>query len=649
MPRMLSSSLILLLLGAALAGCAPQSAAPPPAAPSPAAPPAQAAPAPAPAPTPDPGPAPAPAPAPAALPVGSALPPLPAGPCTPGATAMDLPAAPSGGITLKPPPTPGTAERPWLGYLSLDQLNSGTVYMRRGGTATVGTGELWLRGWLQPAPPAGWYDTHLLLEGTTPLDRQYTSYGEGRFDLRLPAGQAGDAFRLTLTDVLLGDGTSGDVTVSFCRQIPPGVTATYKDKDGWRPLGTQVPAAAPLTLRLNFSSDMLPESVERSLAGPHDKEGRSDGDWISGMQWIDPRTLEVVADPPGPVLKLNLKGAQDRYGLFLSGGLPAIYTGDPPQVLAVDPVSGQAARLADLSPEPRWADLSPDGQRLRLTAQQFVPGEGGPRWQHRLVDLTTGKSEEITPQSSIGIWLPSGELVSVTREGEGAIAIRRQSATGPQSTVISDLPAYDSYYLSPDGQWLVVLVHSGAQLEYPSVGVRFLIVSSDGKTRRTLAGDASMWRPGKDGIVLYGPAWSPDSSKIALIQPSGAGQALVIADLAAGALRTLTASLPDSRGSFDPVLWSPDGSKIVAGQSLIDAASGRIEGRIEGIRQMPFWSPDGRWLLLQTGEWGEITAYHLGTGKGTALGKGMALGWSPAGRALLIRWPAAPYRTIWGL
>ena len=563
--------------------------------------------------------------------------------CAPQSAAPPPPAA--------PPPTPGTAERPWLGYLSLDQLNSGTVYMRRGGTATVGTGELWLRGWFQPAPPAGWYDTHLLLEGTTPLDRQYTSYGEGRFDLRLPAGQAGDAFRLTLTDVLLGDGTSGDVTVTFCRQIPPGVTATYKDKDkdGWRPLGTQVPAVAPLALRLNFSSDMLPESVERSLAGPHDKEGRSDGDWISGMQWIDPRTLEVVADQPGPVLKLNLKGAQDRYGLFLSGGLPAIYTGDPPQVLAVDPVSGQAARLADLPPEPRWADLSPDGQRLRLTAQQFVPGEGGPRWQHRLVDLTTGKSEEITPQSSIGIWLPSGELVSVTREGEGAIVVNRQTAAGPKRTVIGDLPPLDSFYLSPDGQWLAVLVHSGAQLEYPSVGVRFLIVSSDGKTRRTLAGDASMWRPGKDGIVLYGPVWSPDSSKIALIQPSGAGQALVIADLAAGALRTLTASLPDSRGSFDPVLWSPDGSKIVAGQSLIDAASGRIEGRIEGIRQMPFWSPDGQWLLLQDGEWGEITAYHLGTGKGTALGKGMALGWSPAGRALLIRWPAAPYRTIWGL
>ena len=225
--------------------------------------------------------------------------------CAPQSAAPPPPAA--------PPPTPGTAERPWLGYLSLDQLNSGTVYMRRGGTATVGTGELWLRGWLQPAPPAGWYDTHLLLEGTTPLDRQYTSYGEGRFDLRLPAGQAGDAFRLTVTDVLLGDGTSGDVTVTFCRQIPPGVTATYKDKDkdGWRPLGTQVPAVAPLALRLNFSSDMLPESVERSLTGPHDKEGRSDGDWISGMQWRASCPATVATFPPPTTPRLSLcKGQQ---------------------------------------------------------------------------------------------------------------------------------------------------------------------------------------------------------------------------------------------------------------------------------------------------------------------------------------------------
>ncbi len=644
MRRKLSVILMQLLLGAALAGCT--SAPPPP-------PPTETVTAPAPAPEPAPTPAPPPA---GDTPVAA---PLPAGPCTPGATAADLPSGPYGsGITLKPPQPGGTPERPWLGFLSVDQTDVwegggsmlGTIYMRKGGTATVDTGEFWLRGLLMPAPPEGWHETHFKLEGVQPLAQNQTATGqEGRFDLRIPAGRPGESFRLTLKDVLTGDGSSGDISVTFCRQAPPQATVAYRAGDEWRPVGTQVPADTPLVLRLTFTHDMLPETVERALKGPHDKEGRSQGDWITSLKWIDARTLELTADQPQPLMQLNLHGAQERHGLYLTGGIPSLYTGTPPQVFAVDPASGQAGRIADLTPEPRWADLSPDGKLLRVTSQQVRGGHESPTWQHSLIDLTTGQSQAVKPEDTTGYWLPSGELIAIRREGETTLVITRQTAADPQRTVLPDLPPYDSFYLSPNGEWLAVLVQTGEYTPDSYVGVRFLILSIDGRTRQTLAGDARMWRPGKDGITLYGPAWSPDSSRLALTQPAGGGTALMVADLAAGALRTVAGELPGSRGSFDPVAWSPDGSKILVGPLLLNAVSGQVERRIEGVRRLPFFSPNGQWLLFQPDEWTEITAYNLRTGQSAALGVGLALGWSQDGKALLIRWPGAAHRTRWGI
>jgi Tol biopolymer transport system component len=125
----------------------------------------------------------------------------------------------------------------------------------------------------------------------------------------------------------------------------------------------------------------------------------------------------------------------------------------------------------------------------------------------------------------------------------------------------------------------------------------------------------------------------------------------VVADLTTGALRTLAANLPGVRSSWDSVTWAPDGSKLLAGTALVDAATGQVLQRVEVGAGQPFWSKDGQWLLFGAmgwNQWSEVTLYDLRTGRSTSLGEGLALGWRPDGTAVVIRWPNARYRLIWG-
>ena len=116
---------------------------------------------------------------------------------------------------------------------------------------------------------------------------------------------------MTIKDVLLDDGAPGDVAVTFCRQTPPKASLTFKANNEWLPAtaGAVIPPDSPLTVRIAFTHDMLADTVERSLTGPHDKEGKSQGAWITGLSWLDPRTLELTADRPAPAMRLNLAAA----------------------------------------------------------------------------------------------------------------------------------------------------------------------------------------------------------------------------------------------------------------------------------------------------------------------------------------------------
>jgi hypothetical protein len=581
--------------------------------------------------------------------------------CTPDASAAQLPSA-VGGINLPALAVDGTPDRPRFGYLTITQIETWEgggnlltpLHATSGGGMTVDTGAFTLGGELMPAPTADWYASHFKLTGVKPDSEQYPPAGmeSGGFNLFIPAGQPGEAFQLLLRDVLRNDGTTGDVAFTFCRQLAPRVTATYKDGDAWRPATASVPAGGPLVLRLAFTSDMLASTVERALRGPHDKDGGSEGDWITALRWIDSRTVELTTDKPAPVMRLNLEGAQDKYGLSVAGGAPTLYAGEAPAVMAVDLASGEKHRLADLPLEPAGATISADGRWLRNTSQSIRGGYSATQWQQQLIDLTTGKAQPLKPAEMSGYWLPSGEVLTITADSERKnLVMTRQSVDGKlETTTLADVPSYDTYIGSPDGKFVAVLAHAGAQSAYPYVGARFVIISSDGKERLPLTGAVQLYRPGKDGGLFHSAVWSPDGTRLALTQPNKDGISLVLADRAAGTVRTISESVPASDGIATPLTWSPDGTKILVGRALIDSATGKVVQQIAALTSYkPLWSRDGEWLLFQSELWGDVTAYHLRTGKGTSLGAGLPLGWNADGKALLIRWPSSAYRTITGL
>lgn len=569
--------------------------------------------------------------------------PPPGGPCSPEATAIDLTNFQGGGITLPPPKTAGTPERPWVQYVTIAQQETypgggrtlGETYATRAGTAVTSTAEFWLRVALSPAPSAGWSDSHLTLEGVTPLQRETA----GLLQFRLPAGKAGDTIRLTLRDVVQSDGTAGDFTLSLCRQEPPRVSVFWTDGSAWRPAeGAYLPAGRPLELRLSFTADMDRPSVERALSGT-ERIARV----VENLRWMDARTLEVVAPAPGGALRMNLDGSRSARGLYLAGGAPALYTGEPARLEAVDLNSGQGRKVTELPPEIQSATVLPGNRQIIL---MYVEPRGVNIWKRLEADVESGERRDLPTPVTQELWLPGGERLAFMRQGKTLTVTR-----GAQSTVLQDVPEYSWILPSPSGALFAFPTATGEKTEPPYQMNRFVILSADGKSRQEISGSFRVYAPGKDGLRLYGPVWSPDSTRIALTETDPAGVTSVrLADVAAGALKTLAKGTEGLRpNNADLISWSPDGRLLLVGELLFNAATGKVERRLPGQRHQVSWSPDSKWILTQAHEWGDVAATEVETGRTVALGKGLPAGWTAAGRPLVVRWPGAADRMRWGI
>jgi|GEM_PF-3230982 len=574
---------------------------------------------------------PAPPPAQPSL-VSDAVPPLPAGGCVP-----DLSAAYTeqklGGVALRPPAVPGTPEHPWAMSMAVTHMPGpdgllGDTAAVRSGVVVAGTEETVVNVYLEPAPPDDWYAKQMLVEGTTPIGVQYTTMG---VHLRVEAGKAGQAFRITLKDVLRADGSTGDFAVTFCRQDAPTATLLFKSGGQWVPLGEDgyVPGTAPLELRVQFSREMDRETVEMAI------QSIAEASRIGGTKWIDDKTLDVTVVQPGTMFPLHLKGARDRYLQYLARGVPIVYPGEPAHLVAVDPATGKEKRVADLPPQIEGADVSLDGRQVRVHAERWRAGSM-PGRATDLLDLATGQRRRLGDQEFFQ-WLTGGRRAGVQWAPE-SVTLFWYGGDGVVKSVLRGLPKNEVARLDPTGQRLYLLEPVEQQAPYPIHVYRLLTVSADGKGPAVQGPQLLQARPGKGGIMMYDPAWSPDGKQIAYTQPSDGGRMLlVVVDALTGAVRTLALDLPDLRGmNWDRVVWSPDGQYLAVASALINVATGKVEGTVENIGASQPWSPDGQWLLAGG------AAVQWRTGRRVALGDGMLLGWTAEGQALVIR-GARPY------
>ena len=327
---------------------------------------------------------------------------------------------------------------------------------------------------------------------------------------------------------------------------------------------------------------------------------------IAGSTRLDIWTVERSGTNP---IAVTTDGASNGNPVWAPDGTHLYFVsgrGGPINLwrVPIDEISGKTTgppeAVTTPSPFVAHITLSADGRRIAYSSilrsrniqkLRIDPASGTPRGEP--VWITTGTRLWANPDPS-----PDGKSVVFysSVQPEGDLYVARTDGSGVRQLTTGTEPIDRMPRWSPDGQWIAF--HSIRGKDQYLWKIR-----PDGSDRQQLS-------PLADAIYA---AWSPDSSRIAVLMAAGIGHSqndvyVFDANRPWGDQKPEIIPPPaDSPDEFVVNAWSPDGARL-AGQAGLAAhgiityslQSRRFE-RLTDFGGYPVWLPDSRHLLFVSG------------------------------------------------
>ncbi len=400
------------------------------------------------------------------------------------------------------------------------------------------------------------------------------------------------------------------------KPLVPKVAATAKVElrfgDAWVPVSplSSFISAGGGEVRLTFSKPVPAPEVERALNEMQLSPVRG------RILWEDEQTLiwQIAVLPQR--LDFLLDGVRDFDGFPLSGGIPSILIGDPPQLVEVDIGSTTEMKPVVLPPDIAFASLSDD--RLSLNFHSWRPGVN--QWDWNLV----------------------GQHLDLT---SGVISPGLIKAAPPR--LVSGV---EGWQVSPDRSLVAGfrVDHSPDATGNP-VAVDLVITDLRGGRQTISLGFVSRLPEVQRANSLFHLSWSPNGRQLVALshrQGESPRSDLVVYDVSSGKSSVLVADIPVPAHTVR-LNWSSDGTWVLVGNRLVELATKQtheLKGNPELSRGI--WEPAGTRLLYSLDDWGEVMIVQPEPLLTTPIGLGLVIDWTGPDCVALIRWPGSDVRYI---